>query len=52
MSTLFKNIHINNHMRSHKNLGPIGSVVLTFISYKQTDKQAKYMFILMKEIKL
>ena len=25
-----------------KNLGPIGSVVLTFIEYKQTDRQAKF----------
>ena len=24
-----------------KNLGPIGSAVLTFIGYKQTDRQAK-----------
>ena len=24
---------------SHKNLGPIGSAVLTFIGYKQTNKQ-------------
>ena len=24
---------------SHKKLGPIGSAVLTFIGYKQTDKQ-------------
>jgi len=24
---------------SHKTLGPIGSAVLTFIGYKQTDKQ-------------
>jgi len=26
-----------------KNLGPIGQAVLTFIGYKQTDKQAKYL---------
>ena len=24
---------------SHKNLGPIGSAVLTFIGYKQTNRQ-------------
>jgi len=27
------------HMMSHKNLGPIGSAVFTFIGYKQTDTQ-------------
>ena len=27
------------HVRSHKNFCPIGSAVLTFIEYKQTDKQ-------------
>jgi len=32
-------------VRSHKNLGPIGSAVFTFIGYKQTNKQAKYIFI-------
>ena len=25
----------------HKNLGPIGSAVLMFIGYKQTDRQTK-----------
>ena len=29
---------------SHKNLGPIGSAVLTFIGYKQTDRQAKFTY--------
>ncbi len=42
------------HVRSHKKLGPIGSVVLTFIGYKQTknrqedkqtDKESKYINI-------
>ena len=36
------------HVRSHKKLGPIGSAVLTFIGYKQTDKhhdrQAKFIY--------
>ena len=27
-----------------KNLGPIGSAVLTFIGYKQTDRQAKFIY--------
>ena len=26
------------HVMSHKNLGPIGSAVLTFIGYKQTNE--------------
>jgi len=25
-------------------LGPIGSAVLTFIGYKQTDRQAKFIY--------
>ena len=32
----------------HKNLGPIGSAILTFIGYKQTNRQAKYIFIIEK----
>jgi len=28
------------HMKSHTKLGPIGSAVLAFIGYKQTDKQS------------
>ena len=28
-----------DHARSHKNLGPIGSAVLTSIGYKRTDRQ-------------
>ena len=32
------------HARSHKNVGPIGLAVLTFIGYKHTDKQAKFMY--------
>ena len=27
-----------------KNLGPIGSAVLTFIEYKQTPRQAKFIY--------
>ena len=27
-----------------ENLGPIGSAVLTFIGFKQTDTQAKFMY--------
>ena len=27
------------HVMCHKNLGPIGSAILTFIEYKQTNKQ-------------
>ena len=30
-----------------KNLGPIGSAVLTFIGYKRTDRQAKYLYRLL-----
>ena len=30
------------HVISHKNLGLIGSVVLTFIGYKKTDKPNLY----------
>jgi len=33
-------------MRSHKNLDPIGSAVLTFIGYKQTNRQAKYLIFI------
>jgi len=36
------------HVRSHKNLGPISSAVLTFIGYKLANRQAKYMFIIGK----
>ena len=32
------NLHWD-HVSSHKNLGPIGSAVLTLIGYKQTSKQ-------------
>ena len=32
------------HVKSQKNLGPIGSAVLTFIGFKQTDRQAKYIY--------
>ena len=31
-----------DHMRSIKNLGPIGPAVWRFIGYKETDKQSKY----------
>ena len=27
-----------------QNVGPIGSAVMTFIGYKQTDRQAKYIY--------
>ena len=36
------------HVRSNKNLGPIGSAILTFIRYKQTNRQTKYIFIIEK----
>ena len=29
----------SGHVRTHKNVVPIGFDVLTFIGYKQTDKQ-------------
>ena len=32
------------HVRSHKNSGPIGSAVFTFIGYKQTDSQVLIYF--------
>ena len=28
-----------------QNLGPIGSAAMTFIGHKQTDRQAKYIYI-------
>ena len=28
-----------------QNVGPIGSAVLTFIGYTQTDRQAKYLYM-------
>ena len=28
-----------------QNVGPIGSVVLKFIEYKRTDRQAKYIYL-------
>ena len=31
-------------MRSDKKLGPIGSAVLTFFGYKQTDRQSRYIY--------
>ena len=37
------NINLSlGHIRSIKNLGPIGPAVWTFIGYKETDKQSKY----------
>ena len=37
-------------------MGPIGSAVLTFIGYKQTERQAKFinrlMFLRMKELEM
>ena len=42
LNSFFKITFINQpcgHVMSHKNLGPIGSAVLMFIGYKQTDKQ-------------
>ena len=41
---------------SHKNLDPIGSAVLTFIGYKQTnkhqDRQAKFIYRLKYQISM
>ena len=31
-----------------KKMGPIGSAVLTFIVYKQTDRQAKFIYRFME----
>ena len=40
--------HPWEHVRSTKNVGPIGSTVLAFIGYKQTnihpDRQAKFIY--------
>ena len=34
------------HVRSDKNLGHISSAILTFIGYKQTDKQSRFIEML------
>ena len=38
-------------MRSHKNLGPIGLAVLTFIGYTQTDRQTSKVYIKILDVK-